>query len=171
MTYTLAAGVGVVAALAVDLVGLRTRVVLGRVFWLSYAITLFFQLLANGVLAGRGVVRYDPAAILGPRVAGAPVEDLAFGFALVVATVAVWTRLGSSRPGAPRLGSSRPEAPRQGSPRLQGTVGGGPGEAGEHLRGVARERDVVQGPQGRLGEVGDASLGPGERPGGNDDVA
>jgi lycopene cyclase domain-containing protein len=94
MTYTLAAGLAVVAALAFDLVGLRTRLVLGRVFWLSYAITLFFQLLANGVLAGRGVVRYDPAAILGPRVAAAPIEDLAFGFALVLTTLAVWSRLG-----------------------------------------------------------------------------
>ena len=96
MTYTVAAGLAVAAALAIDLVGLRTRLVLGRVFWLSYAIILVFQLLANGVLAGRGVVRYDPAAILGPRVAGAPIEDLAYGFALVLTTLAVWSRLGRS---------------------------------------------------------------------------
>jgi lycopene cyclase domain-containing protein len=47
-------------------------------------------LAVNGVLTGRGVVRYDPAAILGPRVLNAPVEDLAFGFALVLATLATW---------------------------------------------------------------------------------
>ena len=45
-----------------------------------------FQLLFNGVLTGRGVVRYDPAAILGPRLVNAPVEDLVFGFALVLPT-------------------------------------------------------------------------------------
>ena len=92
MTYTLAAVLGVAVALAVDLLILRTRLVLGRVFWLSYGIILVFQLLANGVLTGRGVVRYDPGAILGPRVAYAPIEDLAFGFALVLCTLAVWSR-------------------------------------------------------------------------------
>ena len=94
MSYTVAAGVGLVAALVLDLVVLRTRLVLGRVFWLSYVIVLCFQLLANGVLTGRGVVRYDPGTILGLRVFHAPVEDLAFGFALVLATLATWVRLG-----------------------------------------------------------------------------
>ncbi len=91
MTYTAAAALGVAAALVVDLVLLRTRLVLGRVFWLSYAIVLGSQLAVNGVLTGRGVVRYDPAAVIGWRVASAPVEDLAFGFALVLATLAAWT--------------------------------------------------------------------------------
>ena len=118
MTYTVAAGLAVAAALAIDLVGLRTRLVLGRVFWLSYAIILVFQLLANGVLAGRGVVRYDPAAILGPRVAGAPIEDLAYGFALVLTTLAVWSRLGRSRLGQSRLGHSRLGRSRLGRSRL-----------------------------------------------------
>ena len=74
---------------------MRTRLVLGRVFWLSYVIVLGFQLAVNGVLTGRGVVRYDPAAVIGWRVASAPVEDLAFGFALVLATLAAWTWWGS----------------------------------------------------------------------------
>ncbi len=93
MTYTLAAAIAVALALALDLVILRTRLVRGRVFWISYAIVLFFQLLTNGVLTGLAVVRYDPAAILGPRVAYAPIEDLAFGFALVLTTLVVWARL------------------------------------------------------------------------------
>jgi lycopene cyclase domain-containing protein len=97
VTYTLAAGVGVVAALALDLVVLRTRLVLRLVFWATYPIVLVFQLLANGVLTGRGVVRYAPSAILGWRVAYAPVEDLAFGFALVLSSLAVWVWLGSRR--------------------------------------------------------------------------
>ena len=93
MTYTVAAALGVVGALVLDLAVLRTRLVLGLTFWLSYAIILVFQVLANGVLTGLDVVRYDPAAILGPRLANAPVEDLAFGFALVLATLATWTRI------------------------------------------------------------------------------
>ena len=102
MSYTVAALLGVSIALLVDLAVLRTRVVLGRVFWLSYAIVVFFQLIANGVLTGRDVVVYDPAAILGPRLAYAPVEDLAFGFALILTTLAVWVRLSGERPPAGR---------------------------------------------------------------------
>lgn len=92
MSYTVAAALGVVAALLLDLVVLRTRLVAGRTFWLTYPIVLSFQLLANGILTGREVVRYDPAAILGLRVFYAPVEDLAFGFALVLSTLSVWVR-------------------------------------------------------------------------------
>jgi lycopene cyclase domain-containing protein len=155
VTYTVAAALGVAAALALDLAVLRTRLVLGRVFWLSYPIVLAFQLLANAVLAGRGVVRYDPAAILGPRLAGAPVEDLAFGFALVLGTLAIWSWLG---PRSER--SLRSEYRGRGSER---TFRGGPGQVGKHLSGSVRQFHTAQGTQGGLGEVGDALLGPGER--------
>jgi lycopene cyclase domain-containing protein len=94
MTYTLAAGLGVVGALLLDLFVLGTRLVLGRVFWLTYPIVLAGQLVANGILTGRRIVRYDPHAIIGLRVAYAPVEDLAFGFALVLTALAIWVRLG-----------------------------------------------------------------------------
>jgi lycopene cyclase domain-containing protein len=55
---------------------------------------LVFQLLSNGVLTGRGVVRYDPERILGLRILYAPVEDLLFGFALVLFTLSLWVWLG-----------------------------------------------------------------------------
>ncbi len=90
MSYTAAAVVGLLCALALDLVVLRTRLVRRRVFWLTYPIVLMFQLIFNGILTSRGVVRYDPAAILGVRVASAPVEDLLFGFALVLVTLSLW---------------------------------------------------------------------------------
>ncbi|GAA0727984.1 lycopene cyclase domain-containing protein [Dactylosporangium roseum] len=93
MTYTVAAVVGLVAAVVVDLFVLRTRLVLGRVFWCTYPIIFGFQLLSNGILTGRGVVLYDPAAILGTRLVHAPVEDLVFGFALILTTLSVWTWL------------------------------------------------------------------------------
>ena len=90
MTYTAAALVGVAASVVLDLLLLRTRLVTRRIFWMTYAITLAFQLVVNGVLTCRRVVVYDPAAILGVRVACAPVEDLLFGFALVTSTLAWW---------------------------------------------------------------------------------
>ena len=90
MTYTAAALLGVAAAVVVDLLLLQTRLLLRRAFWVAYAIIVFFQLLTNGVLTGREVVRYDDDAITGVRVAYAPVEDLLFGFALVVTTLALW---------------------------------------------------------------------------------
>lgn len=93
MTYTVAALLGVAGALVVDLFVLRTRLVRRLVFWATYPIVLVFQLLSNGILTGRGVVRYDPDAIVGLRIAYAPVEDLLFGFALVLLTLSIWTRL------------------------------------------------------------------------------
>jgi lycopene cyclase domain-containing protein len=99
VSYTGLAVVGVVAAVALDVLVLRTRVVTRRAFWTAYAIVLVFQLLTNGWLTGRDVVRYDDDAILGPRLAYAPVEDLLFGFSLVVQTLAWWVFWGRrSRP-------------------------------------------------------------------------
>jgi lycopene cyclase domain-containing protein len=94
VTYTVAAVLGVLCAVGLDLAVLRTRLLFGLVFWLAYPIVLAFQLLSNGVLTGLLVVRYDPGAILGPRVVYAPVEDLAFGFALVLAALSAWVWLG-----------------------------------------------------------------------------
>jgi lycopene cyclase domain-containing protein len=90
MTYSQIAVAVLVAVLVVDLVVLRTRMVTRRVFWVAYAIVIVFQLLMNGVLTGLDVVTYDQAAIWGPRIGYAPVEDLLFGFALVVLTLASW---------------------------------------------------------------------------------
>ena len=94
MTYTLSALTAVAAALVLDLAVLRTRLVRRQVFWLTYPIVLAAQLVANGVLTGAGVVRYARDTIVGARVAYAPVEDLAFGFSLVLVTLSVWVYLG-----------------------------------------------------------------------------
>ena len=90
MSYTALAVLGVGLAIVLDLVVLRTRLLTRRIFWVSYAIILFFQLITNGVLTGRDIVTYDPGAILGLRIVYAPVEDLLFGFSLVVQTLAWW---------------------------------------------------------------------------------
>lgn len=100
MSYTALALLGVAAALVLDLAILRTRLVLRKAFWVAYAIVLFFQFIVNGVLTGFSIVRYAESAILGPRVFWAPIEDIAFGFAMVTSTLAVWVALGRGR--APR---------------------------------------------------------------------
>jgi lycopene cyclase domain-containing protein len=114
MTYTVAALLGVAGALAVDLLVLRTRLVTRAVFWATYPIIIAFQLLSNGILTGRGIVIYDPAAILGWRIAYAPVEDLLFGFAMVLFTLSVWVWLG-------RRGVQRTPAAGSGSNRFAGS--------------------------------------------------
>ena len=94
MSYTAAALLGVLGAVLVDLVVLRTRLVTRVVFWSTYPIVIVFQLLSNGILTGRRIVIYDPAAIIGWRLVYAPVEDLLFGFALVLLTLSLWVWLG-----------------------------------------------------------------------------
>lgn len=103
MTYTGLAVAGVLAALALDRWGLRTRITSTRTWWAAYGIIVFFQLLTNGWLTGRRIVRYDPDTILGDgrvellgagRIIYAPVEDLLFGFGLVLTTCVVWVWLG-----------------------------------------------------------------------------
>jgi len=104
MTYTQVGLVAVVLAAVIDLWLLRTRLLRRRVFWTSYAIILFFQLITNGMFTGFGIVQYEGEAIVGStspasgpppfigdgRFAFAPVEDLLFGFALVLLALSLW---------------------------------------------------------------------------------
>jgi len=103
-SYTVAATIAMVIALCADLLVLRTALVRSRTWWTAYGIVVFFQLLTNGWLTGRGIVRYSHAAIVGServvflgdgRIAYAPVEDLAFGFALVLMSCAAWAWSGA----------------------------------------------------------------------------
>ena len=79
MSYTQIALMAVVLAAILDLYVVRTRLLLRRAFWTSYAIILPFQLLTNWWLTSRNIVMYDKQAVIGPRLASAPLEDLAFG--------------------------------------------------------------------------------------------
>jgi lycopene cyclase domain-containing protein len=94
VSYTQLALLGVAGAVLVDTVLLRTWLVRRRTYWTAYAIVLFFQLVTNGILTGFDIVRYDPAAIVGWRIAFAPVEDLLFGYAMVTLTLSTWVWLG-----------------------------------------------------------------------------
>lgn len=114
----------VAAAVVVDLWLLRTRLLTRADFWTAYAIMVFFQLLTNGVLTGRQIVNYADDTILGTgndiaapqlfspgRILFAPVEDLLFGFAMILLTLSVWIWLG-------RCGLQR--RPFSGPPRWRG---------------------------------------------------
>jgi lycopene cyclase domain-containing protein len=96
MTYTQLAISAVVVVIILDLYIIKTGLLKRKVFWTSYAIIVGFQLLTNWWLTSRNIVMYSPDAILGLRIASAPVEDLLFGFALVVGVLVNWIRLGAS---------------------------------------------------------------------------
>lgn len=120
MTYTGLAVAAVAVVIILDLAAFRTRLLTRRLFWTSYAIIIFFQLVTNGILTGLRIVRYDGDHIIGSttpgafgdatdelppfigdgRIAFAPVEDLMFGFAMVLLTLILWVtwgRLGLQR--------------------------------------------------------------------------
>ncbi len=122
MTYTLAALLGVVVTVLLDLFVLRTKLLVRKAFWVAYALVLGFQLVTNGVLTGLDVVTYDPEAITGVRVVFAPVEDLLFGFALVVQTLSWWTFWGRTQVSGGRRGR-RGRRPGPDAPALR-TPGG-----------------------------------------------
>ncbi len=96
MTYTQLALCAVVIAVTVDLFVIKTTLLKRKVFWTSYAIIVGFQLLTNWWLTSRNIVMYSPDAIIGIRIASAPIEDLLFGFALVLGVLTNWIRLDAS---------------------------------------------------------------------------
>lgn len=107
MTYTAIAVVTVAVVVAFDLFVARTRLLSDSRFWIAYSIMVGFQLLTNAVLTGRQVVQYADETIVGtgndvhaPAFVGegrlfyAPIEDLAFGFGLILLTLSLWEVLG-----------------------------------------------------------------------------
>lgn len=94
MTYTQIALSAVAAATALDLFLVHTKLLLRMAFWSSYAIILPFELLTNWWLTSRNIVMYDKRQIIGARLASAPLEDLAFGFALILGVLSLWVYWG-----------------------------------------------------------------------------
>lgn len=94
MSYSALVVVAIAFTVVNDLFILKTRLLTRKVFWTAYAIIVFFQLLTNGWLTYNEIVTYSESAILGLRIAFAPVEDLGFGFALVTNVMALWVYLG-----------------------------------------------------------------------------
>ena len=67
MTYTAIAAVAVLAAVVVDRWVARTRLTSSSTWWSAYGIIVVFQLLTNGWLTGRGIVRYAPKGAVDGR--------------------------------------------------------------------------------------------------------
>ena len=122
MSYTQLGFLAVIAVVLIDVFGFRTKLITKKIFWVSYSIIFVFQLITNGVLTGFRIVRYSGDAIIGSttpvggpppfigdgRLVFAPIEDLLFGFALVLLTLVMWVWLG-------RIGVQR--TPSAGPPR------------------------------------------------------
>jgi len=120
MTYTAIGVLAVVIAVLLDLFVFKTRMVTRAVFWSSYAIIVFFQLITNGLFTGTQIVKYYGAAIMGGsspadsaptflgdgRIAFAPAEDLLFGFSLILLSISLWVFWG--RRGVDRTPTSGP---------------------------------------------------------------
>jgi len=94
MSYTALAIIALLAAVIIDLVIVRSNLLRRKAFWTSYAIILPFQLLTNWWLTSRNIVMYQKATIIGVRIASAPVEDLLFGFALILSVLSMWVYWG-----------------------------------------------------------------------------
>jgi lycopene cyclase domain-containing protein len=90
MVYTDIAILAFLFSVVFDLFIVKARLLRRAVFWTSYAIILPFQLITNWWLTSRNIVMYSPEAIVGTRIASAPVEDLLFGFALILSVLNMW---------------------------------------------------------------------------------
>ena len=90
MNYTGIALTAFLFSILFDLYIIKSRLLTRAVFWTSYVIIVFFQLITNWWLTSREIVMYDPDAIIGLRIASAPAEDLFFGFALVLSVMNLW---------------------------------------------------------------------------------
>jgi len=106
MTYTELVLVALSASITLDLFITRIRLLSRRAFWTAYAIILPFQLLTNWWLTHRNIVMYNPHDFLGHRIASAPIEDLGFGFSLILSVLTLWVFWG-------KRGLERKAAPKQ----------------------------------------------------------
>jgi len=90
MIYSDIALDAVLIAILVDLFLTKTQIITRGIFWLTYLVILPFQLLTNWWLTSKNIVLYSPLQIIGRRLAGAPIEDLLFGFSMIVLTLSLW---------------------------------------------------------------------------------
>jgi lycopene cyclase domain-containing protein len=94
VSYTFTAIFALCVSIAIDLKVTHVKLLTRKAFWASYAIILPFQLLTNWWLTSRNIVMYRSGAIIGIRIAAAPLEDLLFGFSLLLGVLTLWVKLG-----------------------------------------------------------------------------
>lgn len=90
MTYSDIALYAVLFAVVTDLYFIRVQIITRGIFWLSYGLIFPFQLLTNRWLTSNHIVIYSPEQIIGVRLADAPIEDLLFGFSMILLTLSFW---------------------------------------------------------------------------------
>lgn len=90
MIYSDIALDSVLVAVLLDLFILKSQMITRGIFWITYALILPFQLLTNWWLTSKDIVMYSSDQIIGRRLAGAPIEDLLFGFSMIVLSLALW---------------------------------------------------------------------------------
>jgi lycopene cyclase domain-containing protein len=90
MIYSDIALSAVFVAVVLDLFLLKSRMMTRGIFWFTYFLILPFQLLTNWWLTSNSIVMYTDTEIIGQRLAGAPIEDLLFGFSMILLTISAW---------------------------------------------------------------------------------
>jgi lycopene cyclase domain-containing protein len=103
--YTVWALVAAAVAVALELVVVRSGVLRRPAYWITIAVTWAFQIPVDGWLTklSAPIVIYDPRRFSGVRFPwDIPVEDFAYGFALVTVVLALWVRLGGGAYGRER---------------------------------------------------------------------
>jgi lycopene cyclase domain-containing protein len=93
LTYTQITVYALIITVFFDMFFTRNSLLSTLRFWISYSIILPFQLITNWWLTSREIVTYNPDSIMGLRIAGAPFEDLIFGFAMILAVMSAWEKL------------------------------------------------------------------------------
>jgi lycopene cyclase domain-containing protein len=93
--YTVWALVAVGAVVLIELAWWRTGLFRRRAYWITMAITFAFQVPVDGWLTklSAPIVEYNPMEFSGVRFPwDIPVEDFAYGFALVTLVLLGWLR-------------------------------------------------------------------------------
>jgi lycopene cyclase domain-containing protein len=93
MTYTTLVIAAVVITIVLDLLLLRSRVLLTKRYWLFMALMSLLFFVVNGILTALPVVIYASHAITGLRLVTIPIEDAGYMFSLVTSTISTYERL------------------------------------------------------------------------------
>jgi len=100
--YTLWALVAAASVIAIEALWLHTGLFRRPAYWVTLAITWSFQIPVDGWLTklSAPVVIYNPKEFSGVRFPwDVPIEDFAYGFALVTLVLLVWVRSRPARGG------------------------------------------------------------------------
>lgn len=119
LAYTIAAVAGAILVVGIELLWWRTGLFRQPAYWLSLPIMFAFQIPVDGWLTklAAPIVLYNPAATTGLRVPwDIPIEDFAFGFTLITATLLLWERSRLSTPATAGSSTAASGTPKE-SPR------------------------------------------------------